>query len=396
VNEANPPDRPDRPQAEASLEAGVEEAPPLVTCHHCDHTVPAGDYCGHCGAHLAIRRPGDRGREHAFAASPGEHVYQLSLISTLFPHLPHRGGHLFRWSLIGGGLLILVLAALHLFAPATAVAAVLLPLLYLLYLYEVEVYEDEPWLVVGATFAAGAVLGLAFNLAVQPAYTEAALRQDQTAGLLLAAVTIPILSQCAMLLGPLLLLGRPHFNDTLDGLSFGVASGLGYSFAATMVAFIPVLGGPLVETGSAADWALRLLRAGILTALVNASSTGLVASAIWLRRHGRGRHYQESWRWGLPTAIGVAFGAQLLLGLLSFLLPDLLLDLIAIALVAALLLLYLRLVLHHALLEEGAEHEIGPVVACPECHRLVPTMLFCPACGVARSAAPKRVAREAS
>jgi hypothetical protein len=234
------------------------------------------------------------------------------------------------------------------------------------------------------------------NLLVQPAYTDAAVTQDRTAAFLLSVLTIPILSQCAMLLGPVLLLGRPHFNDTLDGLTFGVASGLGYSFAATMVAFLPVLGGPLVGSGSSADWALRLLRAGILTALVNATATGLVTAAIWLRRHGRGRHYVESWQWNLPATIVAAFGAQVLLGILTFLLPDLLLDVIAIALVAALLLLYLRLVLHHALLEEGAEHEIGAAAACPECHRLVPTMLFCPACGVARSAASKRVTRDAT
>ena len=360
------------------------------------HTVPAGEYCGHCGAHLAIRRPGDRRRAQAFAASPGEHVYQVSVITTLFPHLPHRGGHAFRWALLGGGALVLVLAGLHLFAPATAVAAALLPALYLLYLYEVEVYEHEPWLVVGATFAAGAILGLAFNLLVEPAYTQAALTRDQASALLLGAATIPILSQCLMLLGPLLLLGRPHFDETLDGLTFGAASALGYSLAATLVAFLPVLGGPLVGSGSTLDWALRLLRAGILVSLVNASTTGLVASALWLRRHGRGRHYHENWRWGLPAAIVAAFGAQVLLGLLNLLLPDLLLDVLAYALMAALLLLYLRLVLHHALLEEGAEHEIGPAAACPECHRLVPTMLFCPSCGVARSAASKRIARGAA
>jgi len=394
VSDEKPSRRPRRrAEAEASVETGVEEAPPLVTCHHCEHTVPAGEYCGHCGAHLAIRRPGDRRRAQAFAASPGEHVYHLSVITTLFPHLPHRGGHVFRWALIGGGALFLALAGLHLFAPATAVAAVLLPVLYLLYLYEVEVYEHEPWLVVGATFAAGAILGLIFNLVVAPAYTAAALAQDQTSALLLGAVTIPILSQCVMLVGPLLLLGRPHFDETLDGLTFGAASALGYSLAATLVGFLPVLGGPLVGSGAAMDWALRLLRAGILVSIVNATTTGLITSAIWLIRHGRGRHYHENWRWGLPAAIVAAFGAQVLLGLLGHLLPDLLLDVIAWAAVAVLLLLYLRLVLHHALLEEGAEHEIGPAGACPECHRLVPTMLFCPACGVSRSAASKRVSR---
>jgi rRNA maturation endonuclease Nob1 len=49
--------------------------------------------------------------------------------------------------------------------------------------------------------------------------------------------------------------------------------------------------------------------------------------------------------------------------------------------------MYVRLVIHQALLAEGAGHEIGPDAACPECHRIVPTMLFCPSCGVARAAA---------
>ena len=58
---------------------------------------------------------------------------------------------------------MLLLASLHLFAPATVAATFLLPVLYLLYLYEVEVYEDEPWLLIGATMVTGAVLGYAFD-----------------------------------------------------------------------------------------------------------------------------------------------------------------------------------------------------------------------------------------
>jgi hypothetical protein len=89
------------------------------------------------------------------------------------------------------------------------------------------------------------------------------------------------------------------------------------------------------------------------------------------------------------VAVAVAFGVQLLLGLLLFVQHEQLLD-FGILLIAALgLLLYLRLVIHDALLVEGAEHEIGPDSVCPECHRIVPTMAFCPACGAARSAAPK-------
>ena len=57
---------------------------------------------------------------------------------------------------------------------------------------------------------------------------------------------------------------------------------------------------------------------------------------------------------------------------------------------AAALLLFLRLAIHEALLVEGAEHEIGPDSPCPECHRIVPTMAFCPACGAARAAGSKQ------
>ncbi|MFI5168691.1 MAG: hypothetical protein ACHQQS_18970, partial [Thermoanaerobaculales bacterium] len=63
----------------------------------------------------------------------------------------------------------------------------------------------------------------------------------------------------------------------------------------------------------------------------------------------------------------------------------------AVLLLATLaLLLYVRLVIHQALLVEGAEHEIGTDAPCPECHRIVPTMAFCPSCGAARAAGTKQ------
>jgi hypothetical protein len=85
----------------------------------------------------------------------------------------------------------------------------------------------------------------------------------------------------------------------------------------------------------------------------------------------------------------VALGVQVGLGMIAFVVQDLVLDVAILGLVAAALLLYVRLVIHDALLVEGAEHEIGPDAPCPECHRVVPTMAFCPACGAARSAGSK-------
>ena len=360
--------------------------PPLVSCPHCESTVPAGEFCGHCGAHL---RTADVDRRHAFAAVPSEPVLHFNLITTLFPHLPHRRGGPFRWALIAGGLFVVILAALHLFAPATAAAAFLLPVLYLLYLYEVEVYADEPWLLVGATMLAGAVLGYAFTELAGGAASRINLAGDTGSGFALRAVASPLIGQALMLAGPLFLfVFRSRYREPLDGLTFGAASALGFSLASELAALWPLITGPLVASGDSVDWALRLLRLGILVSLVNASTTALVTASIWLHRYDRRR--SERAREVSPLAtVAVAFGTQLVLGMLTFAIPDLIVQVLVWALATIALMLYVRQVIHQALLSEGVAHEIGPDSQCPECHHIVPTMLFCPNCGAARAAAPR-------
>ena len=360
--------------------------PAPVLCPHCAMTVPEGDFCGHCGAHLTTASPT---RRHAFAAVPSEPVAHLSIVTTLFPHLTHRRGGAFRWSLLGGSALVVLLALLHLFAPATAVATFLLPALYLLYLYEVEVYETEPWLVIGVTTVAGAILGFLFTATFEAAAAQLNLNGDSSTGFLLAGVVVPIATQTLMLAGPLFLYQfRSNFREPLDGLTFGAASALGFTLASSLTALAPLLAGPLVGTGSAMDWALRLLQAGILVSLINASTTGLITASLWLQRYDL-RRSGGAWYASILTTLLVALGAQMLVGILTFVIPELVTQVAFTALAAIGLLLYLRLVIHRALLAEGALHEIGPDAPCPECHRVVPTMLFCPACGVNRSASSK-------
>jgi hypothetical protein len=321
---------------------------------------------------------------------PSQRVAQLAIISTLFPHLPHRRGAPFRLALTAGGALVVVLAALHLFAPATVAAVFLLPVLYLMYLYEVEIYENEPWLVVGATIVIGALLGTAFTTVTGGTLSQLVLTEDRDTAFVLAGVAIPIVAQVLMLVGPLFLyLFRDRFREPLDGLTFGAASALGFSLASSLTAFWPSLAGPLIAGGSPVDWALRLTRAGLLISLINASTTALVAAAFWLHRYDRRRGIRP-WQSSILAALVVAFGVQILLGVVSFAVQDLVLDVAILALAAAGLLLYVRLAIHDALLVEGAEHEIGPDAPCPECHRVVPTMAFCPACGAARAAASKQ------
>ena len=375
-----------RPRARRAIkeEAARPAGPPLVSCPHCGSMVPAGEFCGHCGAHLTRADPV---RRHAFAAVPSEPVVHLSIVSTLFPHLPHRRGGAFRWALLAGAALVVLLAGLHLFTPATIAAVFLLPVLYLLYVYEVEVYDSEPWLLIAATMVAGAILGYAFTALTGGAISGLEMSGDSGRDLLFAGVVIPIFAQALMLVGPLFLyFYRPGLREPLDGLTFGAASALGFTLATMLTSIWPLLGGPLVGSGSPLDWSLRLLNSGILIMLINAGTTSLVTASVWLNRYDL-RRAARGWEANVLTTIVVAVVVQIILGILSVVVPDVVLKVGIHAVAAVAVLVYMRLVIHQSLLAEGAAHEIGPEAACPECHRIVPTMLFCPACGVARAAA---------
>src|SRR4030088_421485 len=103
-------------------------------------------------------------REHRYAAHPGEHVAQPSIITTLFPHLGHHKVHEFRWAFIAGLAGILVLYIAGLISAAILVSAFLVPVLYLIYLYEAQVYKDEPAIVLGFTLGGGIVVGIVLTV----------------------------------------------------------------------------------------------------------------------------------------------------------------------------------------------------------------------------------------
>ena len=113
-----------------------------------------------------------------------------------------------------------------------------------------------------------------------------------------------------------------------------------------------------------------------------------MTAALWLHRFDPNRS-RIAWESGLPATALVAVGTQVVLAVVTFLLPDLAIQVVVWLLAAIALMLYVRQVLHQALLAEGSAHEIGPEAPCPECHRMVPTMNFCPSCGAARAAAPR-------
>ena len=368
--------------------------PPRITCPNCGREIPAGEFCGACGAQLQADGGSSAQRRSAFAANPTEHVFHLSLVSTLLPHLPHRRTGPFRFALIAVGILLAVLGLLRLTGPALAAAALAVPVLYLVYLYEVEVYEDEPVTVVGLTFVVGLVLGIPWALLTGPVVTQdLILNVAQGPALdriLVAAIAFPVVAQAIMLIGALLMfLLRRRFDEALDGFTFGVASALGFAVSTTLVELLPSLQEGLFSSGPALTNALTILERGILIPVLVASTTGLVAGSLWL---GRGRRRPEVAH-ALSTSVGstviVALAANVVLGLVNTLVADSTIAVGTYAVVDLLLLLWVRVALHHMLLAEAVEVEIGPDSACTHCHRIVPRMAFCPHCGVATRSTPK-------
>src|SRR5205823_8219764 len=93
----------------------------------------------------------------------------------LFPHLPRSSHWGFRIALLSGGGLLVILAATRLFPLGLIAAAVLLPLIVVLYLIDVDVYEEEPAWAMALTLLWGVATGVGFGLiavAVSPSLTS--------------------------------------------------------------------------------------------------------------------------------------------------------------------------------------------------------------------------------
>ncbi len=357
-----------------------------VTCDNCRQTVVDGVYCTRCGAHQGtttdLKNSGSR--RHSYAAHPGEHVAHPGLFTTLFPHLGQHKVHEFRWALMVGLAGVFVLYVAGLITAALLASAFLVPVLYLIYLYEVQVYKDEPAVVLGFTLAGGAVLGIALTLIVNtfgPTPLAGLHGGVDWVALVLLAIALPIIQEVLKPLPALLLRGR-GFDETIDGLVFGVAAGLGFSLAESIINFSAVISSTGFRTDPG-NWIYPLVTVAVLQPVMQGSATGLLVASLWRPRGGR-------------SVLGVAaalFG-HVLFSLGSSLIREMgtaqLVILAWQAMVVGGLLVAIRYHVHHALLEEAADRGLSETL-CSHCLKHVMAAGFCPSCGLALSAAPRSV-----
>ena len=368
-----------------------------MRCDHCSHDVPDGVFCTRCGAHQGTTQEfgNAKTREHRYAAHPGEHVAQPSVFTTIFPHLGHHKIHEFRWAFIAGlaGILVLYLAGL--ISAAILLSAFLVPVLYLIYLYEAQVYRDEPAIVLGFTLGGGIVIGIVatvferiiynpFQYAANP-FTNAGVN---IGGLLIVGLLLPVVQEALKPLPAYFLPKRADFPETVDGLVFGIAAGLGFSLAQALIGFSEVLAGlpAHVEPG---NWIYDLTTLAVFQPLLQGSATGMIVAAIWRWRRGRlaGR---EIGAVAMAVIAHIAFAGGTQLMKETSVSP--LFILVWQGAIVGALLIYIRYLLHHALLEEAAHMGYAETV-CPNCHMHIIASGFCPNCGMALTASPNAVKR---
>jgi RNA polymerase subunit RPABC4/transcription elongation factor Spt4 len=339
---------------------------PTTQCGSCGSGVPAGRFCGRCGAGLARR-------------------WRPSAPASLFPLLPRQSRPPLR---MGLAVLVAVLAAFALLrwqAPLVGVAALGLPVLLAIYLVETDTFADLPvsWLTLSAALAV--VLGVGWARLTGGVVTHAGTG-------VLTECAIPIAGAIIMVIPVTVLrLRRPANRESLAGFTIGMLGATCFTAAATLTHLAPQLeAGVVAHDRPVAGLIVEAGIRGVTVPVIAGAVGGMVGVALWFQRwSGATRR-----RWILPAivAAGVltSVGAYGVLGVIDGAVVPQRSQLGLYVIVMIVVLLGLRVTLRVAQRNEHRdETTVGHRRLCPQCHHVVPDMAFCPNCGVPEQASPE-------
>jgi hypothetical protein len=378
-----------------------------LECPRCRAAVPdVAHFCHVCGQDL---RSSDQSRRRSFAAKPDEPVASFALISTIMPRSVGQRPQTYRIALTVALVAALIAAIFGALPIAVLIAAFAIPVVYIVYLYDVNLWEDEPLPVTALAFGLTGLLTIGFTL------LWTLLRSDDMGGaqfggnslggptlggFLLVALLVPLAGEAIKQVGPLLLASRPQFDDLMDGLTFGVISGVAYACFDTLVKHWSLLTNGSAGTSDPGLWASLVFLEGFIKPLIFGTATGIACAEF----SGLGKGYDgftPRYFRGLAEAVFANIAYQAGTYLLSFL-PNatlsLILSIIWGMLILAILILRVRNILHVGLMEAALERSArdggvgtaGELAFCAQCEMpLAPHAAFCSACGTAVRVQPK-------
>jgi hypothetical protein len=368
-------------------------------CLWCGSTVPAGRFCGRCGAHLEAGERFPWLRPGEYAVSPRESVFLPMITSSLFPHLAQPSRNPFRLAMVIMLLGIVGGSLLRSLGPLVSLAALGVPLLFALYLWQSEVYRGMPRHVLAVAALLGAVLGAGW-VVLTGGLVARSYGIPMAVGFVLEHVlgvglAISVGGALLMVLPAVVVrVMRPPLQESLDGFVIGALGALAFTGAATIARLGPQFVAGLLRNQRPVRVLVEAVLYGVASPLTAAAVGGLIGIVLWFRpgewagaRPGRVRAFL-----GLFTAQLVLIYAAIWL-IDSSRLPQVQ-QLMLHIVMTVLALIALRLSMQMALLHEQPDPYTGDPLLCVHCERVVPDMPFCPACGVATRASSRASRRQ--
>jgi hypothetical protein len=368
-------------------------------CPVCGAEASDGAFCGSCGAALSgQRRDGpDRLRLGTYAAAPGERVVGPALVSSLFPHLPRRSRAPFRIGLVVLLVALVGFAMLRWQAPMIATAASGLPVLYVIYLREIDARRNMPWRNVVVALVIGAVLGIGWAYLAGTVFDDGwdtTLGGETDAGPTVGHGLALSIAEALLMLVPALVvrIAGTSARDSLAGFLIGAWGATAFTAAATVTLLAPQLAtGPVAQGRELHGLVVEAGIQGVAMPLVSAAVGGIFGLVLWFTPRANGSRRRR----GAVTAAAmlVIIVVFLGLGLLDVAPISDRVYLAGYLLIAALALLALRIALQAALLHEAPEAPESTVqdgqLRCAECDHVIARQAFCPSCGATtRTATP--------
>jgi hypothetical protein len=373
-----------------------------VPCPTCSTANPeVALYCYRCGTPL---RGGASTRTGSYAVQSSEGVNQFALISTIMPHSNRETADNYRWAMIISAVLIIAATGLGLLPIAVAAAAFLIPVAYLVYIYDVNMWEDAPVPVVAGLFVGTGILAVLISLFFFrwvfedqfnsfAAGSRVGIDALSIPALLIFAVLLPVVAEVAKNLGGIVLASRPQFDDMVDGLTFGIAAGTAYAAFETIVLYSSVFTSPdFRTTDGLASWAVVVVNLMVVKSLIYGTATGIAVAAF----SGKGEKYDgftPSYFMAFGLAVAANVGYWLGVRLLSYVPFGQALGLLWGFVILAILVLRIRTTMQAALLEAAVEDAVrqdgltskratAVESFCPECeNQLLAGSNFCLVCG---------------
>lgn len=366
-----------------------------VHCTACAAEVPAGVFCGACGAHLAPQAgDGPRWlRPRAFCAAPDQHVLRPAIASSLFPQLSQLSRAPFYF-----GLVVLIAAMglsveIRLPGALVSVSALGLPLLIVIYQYLSGVYRDIP----RSSLIITAVLGIAIGVGWVLLTGDLVIRETGAPfdagiagnrvlrdGLGVAEGGVLLMMIPAAVVRAI----RPGPRKALNGFVIGVVSAISFTSAATFTRLAPQFAAATVAKNRPVEWLIvEAAIRGVTIPLTAACAGGLIGAALWFTRPTEDRRPRRILLAGAVALFGVAvlsiYGVIGVTDVAGLPQARMLAWHIAMGLTA---LLALRVGLQVVLLHERLDPRRGEPQLCLHCRTVVPEMAFCPLCGAAAHA----------